>query len=111
VVLGVFRKRSGDADEAIPEDLLENVPEIGGSGPSGPTRLTVVAVETAHDEDEDPLKSVRESLDRASQGLTQMARRVKELEVENARLAGRLREAEAKAAVLDEVRASLNKAR
>ncbi|GEM_PF-6987647 len=106
VVLGVFRKRS-DADEAIPEDLLANVPEIGGGGPAT-TRLTVVAVE---EDDEDPLRDVRASLERASEGLSHMARRVKDLESENLRLAARLREAEAKAALLDEVRASLNKAR
>ena len=106
MVLGVFRKRS-DEPESIPEGLLESVPEIGGGGSPAAARPILVGVEA----EEDPLRGVRESLDRASLGLSQMARRVKDLESENARLAARLREAEGKAAVLDEVRASLDKAR
>jgi len=101
VVLGLFRKRSEGPEEAISEDLLANVPVL----------LTEVAPDPAAAPDLTAIHEAEEALSRLSSAWGAMEARLRDLEAQNERLAGRLREAEAKAAILDEVKASLNRAK
>ena len=100
MVLGVFRKRGDDTIENISDDLLENVPEIGGGAPV--TKLTIVP-------DSDVSQQAHQAIDRLADAYEAMNRKLRALEEENARLTMRLKESEAKAALLDEVKASLSR--
>lgn len=108
-MLGVFRKRSAGSDEAIPEDLLANVPELGAS--AAPVAAEPVRLVPVSEVDDDALLEAERAMAKVATAWNDMERRVHALEAENQRLHERLREAEAKAHILDEVRASLSKAK
>lgn len=99
-MLGLFRKRSEGPEEAISDDLLANVPILADEAPEAPDAPDLTAIHDAE-----------AALSRLSGAWGAMEARLKSLEAENVLLAGKLRDAEAKAAILDEVKASLNRAK
>lgn len=110
-MLGVFRKRASSPEESIPEDLLEMVPEIPETTkPEPKAAKTPVAVRiSANALVEEARAELDGRLDALAKALLDMEARTRSLEVENEGLVIRLREAEKKASVLDEIQASLGR--